>query len=318
MLPIAGDPSFLALWRYEMKKAIVILAVISLVGILVYSTADAEISNENYQSLLDELQQKVDEADKRMVAHPKFLDELRALVEKYRARIRNIFFSDDFSDGNFTENPVWQVKSGQFRIGRDKRLWSKVSTYAPVTTTTEKPLSKEQQAIGILLRGIMGSGQNDQPQNESTSPEPGEAFIKIGANIEPAFEIDISFVSESEWGSMEVVLLGGAPEKPRYRLIYQAAASESRPIEIIRERSGRAYTIESALRYPNLDDNKLHRLQWIRDLNGTMKVLVDGKEILQTVEVYYRDVFSGLALINKGGTYAWDSVKAMSPLPVEK
>ena len=45
---------------------------------------------------------------------------------------------------------------------------------------------------------------------------------------------------------------------------------------------------------------------------------VDGQEILQTVEVYYRDVFSGLALINKGGTYAWDSVKAMSPLPVEK
>ena len=318
MLPIAGEPSFFALWRYEMKKAIVILAVISLVGILVYSTADAEISNENYQSLLDELQQKIDEADKRMVAHPKFLDELRALVQKYRTRIRNIFFSDDFSDGNFTENPVWQVQSGQFRINKDKRMWSKVSTYAPMTTTTEKPLSTEQQAIGILLRGIMGSGQNDQPQNESTSPEPGEAFIKIGANIEPAFEIDISFVSESEWGSMEVVLLGGAPEKPRYRLIYQAAASESRPIEIIRERSGRAYTIESALRYPNLDDNKLHRLQWIRDLNGTMKVLVDGKEILQTVEVYYRDVFSGLALINKGGTYAWDSVKAMSPLPVEK
>ncbi len=301
-----------------MKKAVLFLAVIFLVGVLVFSTADAEISNENYQSLLDELQQKVDEADKRMVAHPKFLDELRALVEKYRGKIRNIFFSDDFSDGNFTKNPAWQVKSGQFRIDRDKRLWSKVSTYAPVTTTTEKPLSTEEQAIGILLRGIMGLDQKDQPQQESATSEPGEAIIKIGANIEPAFEIDISFVSESEWGSMEVVLLGGSPEKPRYRLIYQAAASESRPIEIIRERSGRAYTIESALRYPNLDDGKPHRLQWVRDLNGTMKVLVDGQEILQTVEVYYRDVFSGLALINKGGTYAWDSVKAMSPLPFKK
>jgi hypothetical protein len=117
---------------------------------------------------------------------------------------------------------------------------------------------------------------------------------------------------------MEVVLLGGSPEKPRYRLIYQAAASENRPMEMVRERSGRAYTIESAYRYPNLDDGKTHRLQWIRDLNGTIKVLVDGKEILQTVEVYYRDAFSGLALINKGGTYAWDSVKAMSPPPLKK
>ena len=46
--------------------------------------------------------------------------------------------------------------------------------------------------------------------------------------------------------------------------------------------------------------------------------MVDGKDILQTVEVYYRDVFNGLALVNKGGTYAWDSVKAMSPLPAGK
>ena len=75
-----------------MKKATVILVVISLIGILISATVDAEISDENYQSLLNELQQKVDEADKKMVAHPKFLDELRALIEKYRARIRNIFF----------------------------------------------------------------------------------------------------------------------------------------------------------------------------------------------------------------------------------
>ena len=301
-----------------MKKAMRILVVVSFVGILFFSTVNAEISDENYQSLLSELQQKIDEADKKMVAHPKFLDELRALVEKYRAKIRNIFFSDDFSDGNYTKDPSWQVKSGQFNIDRDKRLWSKVSTYTPVTTTTEEPLSTEQQAIGLLLKGIMGSGSKEQSQQKPAASEPGEAIIETGANIEPAFEIDISFMSESEWGSMEVVLLGGSPPKPRYRLIYQAAASEGRPIEIIRERRGRAYTIESAHIYPNLDDGKPHRLQWIRDLNGNMKVLVDEKDVLKTAEVYYRDVFNGLALINRGGTYAWDSVKAMSPLPSKK
>lgn len=300
-----------------MKKAVIVLSVFVLSVFLSFSTTKAEITSENYQSLLDELQQKVDEADKKMVAHPTFLNELRGLIDKYRAKIRHVFFSDDFSDGDFTKNPAWQVESGQFRIDPDNRLRSEIAAAAPVETTEEKPVAKEKQIIGLLIKGILESDEQDQPQKQTATPEPGEAIIKTKADIEPAFEVDLSFISGSEWGSMEVVLYGGSPEVPWYRLIYQAAASEKRPIEIVRERNGRAYTLESALSYPNLDDNKLHRLQWTRDLNGTMKVLVDGKEIIKTVEAYYRNNFSGLALVNRGGTYAWDSIKVMSPLPAE-
>jgi hypothetical protein len=160
----------------------------------------------------------------------------------------------------------------------------------------------------------MESEEKGQSQKTTVPSESGEAMIKAWADIEPAFEVDISFMSGSEWGSMEVVLYGGSPEVPWYRLVYQAAASEKRPMELVRERNGRSYTLESALSYPNLDDNKMHRLQWIRDLNGDMKVLVDGKELIKTVEVYYREPFKSLALVNKGGTYAWDSIKVMSPL----
>ena len=301
-----------------MHKTLHIFAVIFVSGILVFSMTDTGIADENYQTLLNELEQKVEEADRKMVAHPKFLDELRALVDKYRAKIRNTFFSDDFSDGDFTENPVWQVTSGRFRIDGEQRLRSDISANTKTPAPAEKPLSPEQQAVGLLLKGILGGGQKEQPQQKSPDPEPlqGRAEIRTRADIEPAFEIDISFVSGSQWGSMEVALLGGTSLSTRYRLIYQAGASENRPIEIIRERNGREYTIESALKYPNLDDNLLHRLQWIRDLDGTMRVLVDGKEVLRTVEVYYRDTFTGLAFINKGGNYAVSSISAMSPLPV--
>jgi len=299
-----------------MKKAMIVLLFFLFTGFLVFPTTNAEITNENYQALLDELQKKVDEADKKMVAHPTFLNELRGLIDKYRAKIRNIFFSDDFSDGNFTKNPVWQVRSGQFRVDKNKRLRSEIASKPPEAKKEEES-SSDKQVIGLLLKGILESEKKEEPNQEPSTPEPSEAVIKTTVNIEPAFEIDISFLSRSEWGSMEVVLFGGSPESPWYRLIYQAAASENRPIELIRERDGRAYTIESALSYPNLDDNKKHRLQWIRDLNGAMSVIVDGKEIIKTVELYYRKNFSGLALVNKGGTYAWDSVKVMAPLQVE-
>ena len=36
-----------------------------------------------------------------------------------------------------------------------------------------------------------------------------------------------------------------------------------------------------------------------------MKVLVDGKEVLSTVEIFYRSDFTGLALVNRGGVYEW-------------
>ena len=121
-----------------MKKTLLIVTAVYIIGLLTIPSAIAEMRDDNYQALLEELQQKIDEADKRMVAHPKFLEELRALVEKYRAKIRTTFFSDDFSDGDFTNNPAWAVVSGQFSIDMDHRLRSDI--YAkPPTTTTARP-----------------------------------------------------------------------------------------------------------------------------------------------------------------------------------
>ena len=55
--------------------------------------------------------------------------------------------------------------------------------------------------------------------------------------------------------------------------------------------------------YPSLDDGVPHRIQWIRDSQGRMRILVDGKEVLATYEFYYQDNFTGFAFRNRGGTY---------------
>ncbi|MBW2205640.1 MAG: hypothetical protein JRG79_01940, partial [Deltaproteobacteria bacterium] len=88
--------------------------------------SDSEPYQETLQSLLDDLQRTINDADKRMVAHPRFLDELRALVAQYKAKLRPIYLYEDFSDGNYSANPRWIVKSGQFRLVPGGRLWSRV------------------------------------------------------------------------------------------------------------------------------------------------------------------------------------------------
>ena len=45
-----------------------------------------------------------------------------------------------------------------------------------------------------------------------------------------------------------------------------------------------------------------------------MRVIVDGKEALSTYENYYRSTFSGLALVNKGGTYEWGPITVLQAI----
>ena len=265
---------------------------------------------EAMESLLKELQKSIDKTDRWSRSRwnrsrDSFIEELQSLVNRYRREIRKIFFYEDFSDGDFGNNPTWIVKSGQFRISKNGRLRSRVAAAPP-----SQQSSSEEGTLGIILREILDASEEknrDEPAKQAEEDAVIQTLVKIGA----AFELDLSFASGSKWGAMEVVLWGGEPATPHYRMVYNAAASQDRPIEIIRERGSRRYIIESATQFPKLDDGEPHRLQWIRDVQGQMRVLVDGEEILSTVELFYRDEFTGLALVNRGGLYEWGPIRAL-------
>lgn len=274
--------------------------------------SDSEPYQETLQSLLDDLQRTINEADKRMVAHPRFLDELRALVAQYKAKLRPIYLYEDFSDGNYSANPRWIVKSGQFRLVPGGRLWSRVLVERQTQSSSSSSSQKEEQPLGLLLKEILKSSQEREEREAAPAPREEEpAVIATLAKIGPTFEVDLNFISDSRWGATEFVLMGGNPATPWYRLIYHAAPSRDRPMEIVRQRGSRQYTIEAASRFPNLDDGNSHRIQWMRDERGVMRVLVDEVEILSTVEFYYQDDFSGFALINRGGTYEYGPIKIL-------
>jgi hypothetical protein len=230
-------------------------------------------------------------------------------VAQYKAKLRPVYLYEDFSDGNYTANPRWIVRSGQFRLVPGGRLWSRVLVEGQSQPSSSSS-SQEEQPLGLLLKEILKSPQGRQEQ-EAAPREEQPAVIATLATIGPAFEVDLSLISDSRWGATEFVLMGGNPAVPWYRLTYHAAPTRDRPIEITRQRGSRQYTIESATRYPNLDDGRVHRIQWSRDDRGVMRVLVDGVEVLSTIESYYRDNFTGFGIINRGGTYEYGPIKIL-------
>ena len=119
----------------------------------------------------------------------------------------------------------------------------------------------------------------------------------------------MDFISKSEMGEMEIVLLGSENLTPRYRLNYKKNGSQDRPIEIIRENMGRKFVIGAANKYPQIDDGNLHKIKWVRYTDGAMNILIDNDIVLETHEVYFKNKFTGIEIENKGGTYQWASIE---------
>jgi hypothetical protein len=285
-----------------MKKHVWIIGcvmVLCLVGLVPVLANAAEPDQQALTDLLNSLDQKIKDAEQRRVAHPRFLEELRALVKEYRAKIRVAFLSEDFSDGEYSHNPVWVVDSGTFQVAKNRRLLSEAAA-----ETQSTPSASEEKTTGLsgILKDILKTPAEEE-KTSSTAPAVKTALIHTLASIGPAFEVDLTLVSRSTRGFMELVLLGGDQNVPYYRMIYRASAARERPIEIVRERDGKSFTIDAAQQYVPLDDNVPHRIQWIRDSMGRMQILIDEKEVLSTYEFYYQGNFTGLAFVNRGGTY---------------
>jgi len=285
------------------RYVLLVLSFIFLASILPILGYAADQDRQALESLITDLDQKIKEWDQKRGAHPKFLEELKSLVKQYRSRLRVVYLSEDFSDGNYLYNPAWVVDSGRFQVTGSRRLLSEVFVEKPAPVS---PSKEKTSSLGVIFKEILKKPEEEKTADTPSAPQ--EARIHTLVQIGPEFEIDLNLVSRSSWGSMEVVLLGGSPPIPLYRMIYRPSPSAERPIEVVRERDGKSFLIDTASQYPSLDDGATHRLQWMRDSQGKMRVMVDGKDVLATYEIYYRDNFTGLALVNKGGTYEWGPI----------
>ena len=96
------------------------------------AVAAAGTASESLEALREGLEALIDEGERARSADPRFLGELRALLQGHGSPSSVNLVADDFADGDFNRAPRWQVVSGQFTVAWDGGLLSEARTDAEV------------------------------------------------------------------------------------------------------------------------------------------------------------------------------------------
>ena len=260
-------------------------------------------SKADISKLVDELDALIDEASRARAANPVFLQDLRALAKKYGDIYRTPWprrvFSEDFQDGNFSYDPVWTVKSGEYRIEKGWGLRSVAVAAATRQNTRQQSNESDDPAaalLGALLQSALGGKTQNRQQPTKTAPKPAASVIYTTANIGNAFDLTTTISSWRSAGRFSLGPYQGGRQRMGYRLAY----TPGKPMELLRLTCRGASIVDTSSRPINLEDKKIHTLRWTRDAQGHMQILLDNQAIIDTPDRSFQDPFTGLVIRNNG------------------
>ena len=293
-------------------------------------------------ALARELEALIDEAEKARAADPRFLQDLRDKIAAHLADAvpREALIRDDFSDGDYTDDPPWDVVSGDFSVDRRLGLRTTVALSGADTKTIRLSLDtlldldketiletkdellddagelfdKSKDAVGGLLSGekklgdLLGGGDEEEPKEDTGLDGPEPAEIILEADIPNAFALELEMMSgvAHRDAQFEIDLFQGRGGASGYRVTYLAGSDPG----LLLSRFGRrgAEVIGEHDDALALEDGKSHTLALVREGDGTMTATVDGAELIRVKSSALDDPFDGLSLINSGGDYAIRSI----------
>ena len=286
------------------------------------------------EALARELEALIDEAENARAADPRFLQDLRDKIAAHVADAapREALIRDDFSDGDYTDDPRWEVVSGDFSVDRRLGLRTTIPLRGAAAETSRlsldtirdkgdelldkggELLDKSKDTIGDLLSGekklsdLLGGGGGDEAKEDSGPAGPEPAEIVLETEIPNAFALELEMMSgmAHKDAQFEIDLFQGRAGAAGYRLSYLPGDDPG----LLLSRFGRRSTEvigehEDAL---TLEDGQSHTVALVRESDGTMTATVDGSELIRVKSSALEDPFGGVSLVNGGGDYAIRSI----------
>lgn len=266
--------------------------------------------SRNSASQLDEFLGKlnglIDNAERDRAANPRFLRDLRDLTGQYGHRggyQRDwpvVLLDDDFSDGDYQRNPVWQVTGGKYWIEKSYGLrGSRTQTSQNRQSGGSGNEDAAAQILGSILNQALGGGRTQQ--QTTTNSQSALAVISTDTLISNAFSLRVELTSWKNEGEFFLGPFQGAQRDAGYRLVYRVGKVPS--VQMLRVSARGTTVIGSYNQSLRLEDQKPHVLEWTRDRTGAMVVKVDDREVMRVTDLGFRDRFNGFKMANGGGDY---------------
>jgi len=259
------------------------------------------------QELVDQLKGVIRKAERNRTADLQLLQELRDLTRRYDWPWRVELLYDDFRDGDYTDNPAWVVDSGDFRVLRGLGLRTQ---FTPPAYSRRGPSQRQGEDLGTAILGAVLSELQRREEGGAQPTTPAVAEIHTKLHITNAFAMKLRITWQG--GRDGDGLLGFGPYRGErrdegYRLVYNAGQKPT--FELRRLTPGRSAVIEVYDRAVQLEDGRTHSLEWRRNDESEMVVLLDGKVLMQATDRAFRDSFDGFTLVNRGGDYAFRQIE---------
>jgi hypothetical protein len=267
-----------------------------------------ELSGTSYSSYgqepdLEALEALIERAERTNAADDSFLADLRDLAETYGGsesvyggstysdqkedqeedgqEEMRVLLEDDFSDGDYTQDPRWAVTAGKFSV-ESEGLRSRVQgQYASSDNAGEA-------IAGALLGALTGAGTR------------AYAAIHNGTDVPNAFSVDIAVTSQGD-GRFDFGPYQGSGDSG-YRLAFTPGASPS--VQLLKAVDGQVSEIESW----RGDLGRSVEFRWTRDERGEMTVRANGDTLFQVSDRSFRDAFQGFLMLNGGGDFTVERV----------
>jgi len=252
------------------------------------------------ESLVKELNELIDKAERARAADNNFLADLRSLADRYDRPWQQEIFQLDFIDGNYQSPLPWKVTSGEFRIERGVGLYSRVDAG---TAATSPP---RDQDLAIVVFGAILDQALKTDKSSSQTSEATHASLHLMRTVSNAFAVDAEVDARGAEGQVYISLFQKNTEGVGYRLVFMPGDSAGLELQRISSRGIAVIDTATNLAAPG---NQLHTLQWTRDRNGSMNVTLNGNPVLSTSDRSLRDPFDGIEFSNRNGEFALRSLK---------
>lgn len=257
-------------------------------------TAAGDGAAERLHGLIERLRAIVAQAERDKAANPLLLRDLSALADAYDRPSSVLSVNDAFADGDFQNNPVWTVTEGGYFIEQNWGLRNVLEQASSSNAGSGDNSGGEvaAQIFGQILNQALG-GQTARP----AGTQPTSIFTE--APIANAFAAEVEVSSWVGEGRFVFGPYQGNERTDGYRVAYSVGGA----IELLAVSSRGARTIDRAAGPFTLEDKQVHTIGFTRDADGSTRVSLDGRTVIDVVDRSFRDDFQGWGFATRGGDF---------------